>query len=101
MKISLVHMLALTAALACLLLVALLAPAAHAEGEQPSRAALINACIQDIRNGVKAGQVLSNSQRMLAEEQCRAYAEAQIEKQHNQPASAPQPASTVEAVKAR
>ncbi|MFC3674230.1 hypothetical protein [Ferrovibrio xuzhouensis] len=101
MKISLDHMLALTAALAGLLLVAMTAPAAHAEGEQAGRAELINACIQDIRRGLKAGQVLSNSQRMLAEEQCRAYAEAQIEKQRNQPANPPPPASTVEAVKAR
>lgn len=79
MKISLDHTLAALAALACLLLALLATPPARAEAE-PSRAELINACIQDIRRGLKAGQVLSNSQRMLAEEQCRAYAEAQIEK---------------------
>lgn len=101
MKISFDHMLALAAALACLLLVGLLAPRAHADDEPPSRAALINACIQDVRNSVKAGQVLSNSRRMLAEEQCRAYAESQIEKQRNQPASDPQPVNTIETVKAR
>lgn len=101
MKISFDHMLALAAALACLLLMGLLAPGAHAEDEQPGRAALINACIQDVRNSVKAGQVLSNSRRMLAEEQCRAYAEAQLEKQRNQPANAPEPVNTIETVKPR
>jgi hypothetical protein len=89
MKISFDHMLAAVAALACLLLVALATSGARAENEQPSRAALINACIQDIRAGVKAGQVLSNSQRMMAEEQCRAYADAQLEKVRRQPADEP------------
>jgi hypothetical protein len=64
----------------CLLAATVMAVPALAEGGLPSRATLINACIQDIRSGVKAGQVLSNSQRMLAEEQCRAYADSQIEK---------------------
>ena len=93
MKISLDHILATLAILACLVLMATASPATLAETEA-SRAALINACIQDIRKGVKTGQVLSNSQRMQAEEQCRAYADSQLEKMQHQPVSEQQRNST-------
>lgn len=86
MKIHLDHLLAACAILACLLLMATALPSTLAETDA-GRAALINTCIQDIRKGVKTGQVLSNSQRMQAEEQCRAYAEAQLENARRQPAS--------------
>lgn len=42
------------------------------------RAALIEACIREIRNSLKAGQHMTNNQRMMAEEQCRARAEAAL-----------------------
>jgi len=41
-----------------------------------SRAAIIEACMKDVRSGLKAGQKLTEQQRMVAEEQCRARAEA-------------------------
>lgn len=45
-----------------------------------TRAELIEDCIREIRSGLKAGQAMTNAQRMLAEEQCRARAEAQLGK---------------------
>lgn len=42
---------------------------------QDSTAAAIEACMRDIRSGLKAGQKLTEQQRMVAETQCRARAE--------------------------
>ena len=98
MTITADYRLATAVMLAALLLAALTVPAARAEDE-PSRATLINTCVQDVRNGVKAGHVLSNSQRMMAEEQCRAYADAEIEKRRSQSGDASRADGAVEAVK--
>jgi hypothetical protein len=43
---------------------------------QNSNAAAIEACMREIRSALKAGQKLTEQQRMVAEEQCRARAEA-------------------------
>jgi hypothetical protein len=42
---------------------------------QSSNAAAIEACMKEIRSALKAGQKLTEQQRMVAEEQCRARAE--------------------------
>lgn len=65
------------------LLAALPATMARAADEEPpySRGELIAACIQNAKAGLKTGQVMSNSQRMQAEEHCRAYAEEQLRRQ--------------------
>ncbi|QDO95842.1 hypothetical protein FNB15_00430 [Ferrovibrio terrae] len=42
---------------------------------QDSIAAATEACMRDIRSGLKAGQKLTEQQRMVAETQCRARAE--------------------------
>lgn len=57
----------------------LLLPGVSAWGK--TRAELIEDCISEIRSGLKAGQTMTNAQRMLAEEQCRARAEAQLGQQ--------------------
>ena len=41
----------------------------------PNAVAIEN-CMKEIRSGLKAGQKLTEQQRMVAEEQCRARAEA-------------------------
>jgi hypothetical protein len=46
----------------------------HAQGNP--NAVAIEACMKEIRSGLKAGQKLTEQQRMVAEEQCRARAEA-------------------------
>jgi len=72
----------------------LLAAAGTAMAETPpSRAALINTCIRDIRSGLKAGQTMTNSQRMMAEERCRAYAESQLREVPVQPSGGRQTAA--------
>lgn len=43
---------------------------------QSSNAAAIEACMKEIRSSLKAGQKLTEQQRMVAEEQCRARADA-------------------------
>ncbi len=40
-----------------------------------STGAAIEACMRDIRSGLRAGQKLTEQQRMVAEAQCRARAE--------------------------
>lgn len=42
---------------------------------QESNAAVIEACMKEVRAGLKAGQKLTEQQRMVAETQCRARAE--------------------------
>jgi hypothetical protein len=42
---------------------------------QASNAAAIEACMKEVRSGLKAGQKLTEQQRMVAETQCRARAE--------------------------
>jgi hypothetical protein len=42
---------------------------------QTSTAAAIEACMKEVRSGLKAGQKLTEQQRMVAETQCRARAE--------------------------
>jgi hypothetical protein len=42
---------------------------------QTSTAAAVEACMKDVRAGLKAGQKLTEQQRMVAETQCRARAE--------------------------
>lgn len=42
---------------------------------QTTTAAAIEACMKEIRSGLKAGQKLTEQQRMVAETQCRARAE--------------------------
>jgi hypothetical protein len=42
---------------------------------QDSVAAATEACMRDIRSGLKAGQKMTEQQRMVAETQCRARAE--------------------------
>lgn len=42
---------------------------------QSSTAAAIEACMKEVRSGLKAGQKLTEQQRMVAETQCRARAE--------------------------
>ncbi|PJI42437.1 hypothetical protein [Ferrovibrio sp.] len=42
---------------------------------QPGTAAAIEACMRDLRSGLKAGQKMTEQQRMVAETQCRARAE--------------------------
>lgn len=42
---------------------------------QESQAAAIEACMREMRSGLKAGQKLTEQQRMVAETQCRARVE--------------------------
>lgn len=42
---------------------------------QTSTAAAVEACMKEVRSGLKAGQKLTEQQRMVAETQCRARAE--------------------------
>ncbi len=69
--------------LAALLVAALIATAMPSRAAQPAsdRATLIEECMREIRAATKAGQKLTNGQRMLAEEQCRARAEAAMQTQ--------------------
>lgn len=62
-------------AFAVVLLVAAagLIPAGQAQAQ--STAAAIEACMKEVRSGLKAGQKLTEQQRMVAETQCRARAE--------------------------
>lgn len=73
----------LIAAMLVALLIATAMPARAAQ-PAPDRATLIEECMREVRAGQKAGQKLTNGQRMLAEEQCRARAEAAV---HTQAAS--------------
>ena len=50
------------------------------------RATLIETCMREIRAGQKAGQTMTNGQRMIAEEQCRARAEAALQSPQAKPA---------------
>lgn len=59
--------------LALLVAVAGLFPATPTQAQ--STAAAIEACMKEIRSGLKAGQKLTEQQRMVAETQCRARAE--------------------------
>ena len=69
--------------IAALLVAALIATAMPSRAAQPApdRATLIEDCMREVRAGQKAGQKLTNGQRMLAEEQCRARAEAAVHTQ--------------------
>lgn len=64
----------LVSAFALLVAVAGALPALPAQA-QSSTAAAIEACMREIRSGLKAGQKLTEQQRMVAETQCRARAE--------------------------
>jgi hypothetical protein len=58
------------------LLIAVAAPfQAGMAQAQTSTAAAIEACMREVRSGLRAGQKLTEQQRMLAETQCRARAE--------------------------
>lgn len=58
------------------LLVSAVSPIAAAQAQQqPSTAAAIEACMKEVRAGLRAGQKLTEQQRMVAETQCRARAE--------------------------
>lgn len=46
-----------------------------AQAQSNPNAAAIEACMKEVRSGLKAGQKLTEQQRMVAEEQCRARAE--------------------------
>lgn len=56
------------------LLVAAVSPFFAAQA-QDSIAAATEACMKDLRAGLKAGQKMTEQQRMVAEAQCRARAE--------------------------
>lgn len=56
------------------LLVAAVSPFFAAQA-QNSIAAATEACMREVRSGLKAGQKLTEQQRMVAEAQCRARAE--------------------------
>lgn len=82
------------AALPVLLLVLpiLAAPAGPAKaqakpmaGQEKTRGALIEACLDDVRKGLRPGQKQTPHQRMLTEEQCRAHAEAAMHTQTTAP----------------
>lgn len=61
---------------ALVLLVAAAGPFLAVQAQaQDSTAAAIEACMKEIRSGLKAGQKLTEQQRMVAETQCRARAE--------------------------
>ncbi|MEK9970764.1 MAG: hypothetical protein VW600_16610 [Ferrovibrio sp.] len=45
---------------------------------QSSTAEATEACMREIRSGLKAGQKMTEQQRMLAESQCRARAEQTV-----------------------
>lgn len=63
--------------LAALLVAALIATAMPSRAQPAAdRAALIEECMREVRAGKKAGQKMTEGQRRLAEEQCRARAEA-------------------------
>lgn len=47
---------------------------------QTNPAALQEACMKELRASLRAGQKMTNQQRMVAEEQCRARAEAASQK---------------------
>ncbi len=59
-------------ALAALLMTA---PVLAVQVQAQSNAAAIEACMKEVRSGLKAGQKLTEQQRMVAETQCRARAE--------------------------
>lgn len=68
--------------IAALLIAALIAttmPARAGQAAATDRATLIENCMRDIRTGQKAGQKMTNGQRMIAEDQCRARAEAALQ----------------------
>lgn len=52
------------------------APALPVQAQSNSAAEAREACMREIRSSLKAGQKLTEQQRMVAEEQCRARAEA-------------------------
>jgi len=62
-------------AFALALLIAAVGPFAAAQAQQSNTAAATEACMREIRAGLKAGQKQTEQQRMLAEAQCRARAE--------------------------
>lgn len=63
-------------ALALALLIAAGSPMVAVQAQaQTSTAAAIEACMREVRSGLKAGQKLTEQQRMVAETQCRARAE--------------------------
>ena len=51
-------------------------PLAQPAQAQSSKAAAIEACMKEIRSSLRAGQKLTEQQRMVSEEQCRARVEA-------------------------
>lgn len=51
--------------------------------ETKERAVLIEACVKEMRSGLKAGQVMSNHQRIMAEETCRARADTYLQSRRN------------------
>lgn len=57
------------------LLVAVAGPFLTLPAQAQSTAAAIEACMKEVRSGLKAGQKLTEQQRMVAETQCRARAE--------------------------
>lgn len=65
---------------AALIATAMPAPASQPTASQPSdereRTAQREACMREMRRGLKAGQRMTNGQRMLATEQCRGRIEA-------------------------
>lgn len=76
----------LIAALLVAALIATAMPARAGQATATDRATLIEACMREIRAGQKAGQTMTNGQRMIAEEQCRARAEAALQAPQTRPA---------------
>ncbi len=67
--------------IAALLVAVLIATAMPAPASQPAaaareRAARIEECMREMRGGLKAGQQMTQGQRRMAEELCRARVEA-------------------------
>ena len=76
----------LIAALLVAALIATAMPGRAGQATATDRAALIEDCMREIRAGQKAGQTMTNGQRMIAEEQCRARAEAALQALQTKPA---------------
>lgn len=61
------------------------AQAGSPAGQEKTRGELIEACLQDVRKGLRPGQKQTPHQRMQTEEQCRAHAEATMHTQSTKP----------------
>lgn len=82
-------MMLIRAAFAVLLALGLAGPALAQAGasaaQEKTRGALVEACLKEVRGGLRPGQKQTAHQRMQAEEQCMARAEAAIHMQNTAP----------------